>query len=45
MALLSMTAIGPDGLLSKAKSHFCVAQTMGFGRRMSKMPYLSMGID
>src|SRR5438876_2872857 len=45
MALLSMTGHWSGQLLSKAKSPFPLAQTVGFGLGKSKILYLSMGID
>jgi hypothetical protein len=45
MALSSMTGHWAGQALSKAKSLFPLAQTVGFGLGRSKMPYLSMGID
>jgi hypothetical protein len=46
MTLSSITGVGRDRLLSKAKSHFpAVAQAVGFGLGRSKMLDLSMGID
>jgi len=45
MPLLSMMGQWLNRLLLAAKSHFGLAQTVGFGLEMSKMPFLSMGID
>jgi hypothetical protein len=46
MAVLSTAGHWTGQVLSNAEFHFPpVAQTVGFGSGMSKMLYLSMGID
>ena len=45
MALLSIMGVA-DRAFVEAKSHFpAVAQTVGFGLKRSKMPFVSTGID